>query len=131
MVINRPDPDEETYIGLMVSYLSNPFSPINTLPDFQFGAPTARYAISSLDPLRAVISYITGYRLLSIYYIWVPAVGAGIAAIISLRFFRLFKNDQWIVAMIFLTAIMLIWGDVHELMLISAWRASFKVKVFS
>ena len=69
VVLNRPDPDEEVYIGLMVSYLSDPFVPINTLPDFQFGVFTARYAISSFDPLRAVISYITGHRLLSVYFI--------------------------------------------------------------
>jgi len=96
----------------------------------QFGVFIARYAISSVDPLRAVISYITGHRLLSVYFIRASEIATGMAAIISVRGFRLFLKGEWILAMSFLTAIILTWGEVHRTYANFGLRASFKVKRF-
>ena len=114
LVLIRPDADDEVYLDLIVSYLSAPSAPIDSLFGFVPGTPHARYAIASLDPLRAVVAYLTGLPLLVIYYIATPPLIAALAAIISIRIFRLFLKNEWVVAMFCLTAILLIWGDAHR-----------------
>jgi hypothetical protein len=119
LFLHRPDSDDEQYLGMAFSLLANPDQPIQQLPGYSgFYASTAHelwfYAITAYEPLKAMVSYVTGLPLLDSYYLLVPALMSALAVIVTYRLLRELVPEGWIIGMFFFFVVMLAWGDVHR-----------------
>jgi hypothetical protein len=110
LFLHRPDADDELYLGMAVSPLANPDQPIQELPGYGSGFN----AITAYEPLKAMVSYITGLPLLDSYYLLVPALMSALTVIVTYRLLRELVPEGWIIGMLFFFVVMLAWGDVHR-----------------
>jgi len=122
LVLHRPDADDEVYLGLAVALLLHAHEPLGTVPGF---GPIAEYvsihgfdantqALSAYQPLKAMLSYVTGLPLLTSNYLVVPALMSAMVVVLSYRLLKEFLPDAWLPAMLFFFVVMLAWGDAHR-----------------
>jgi Family of unknown function (DUF6077) len=115
LFLHRPDADDEQYLGMAFSLLANADQPIQQLPGYGAGLyDNVFYAISAYEPLKAMVSYLTGLPLLDSYYLLVPAVMSALTVIVTYRLLRELVPEGWIIGMLFFFVVMLAWGDVHR-----------------
>jgi hypothetical protein len=110
LFLHRPDADDELYLGMAFSLLANADQPIQQLPGYGY----LFYAITAYEPLKAMVSYITGLPLLDSYYLLVPALMSALTVIVTYRLLRELVPEGWVIGMLFFFVAMLAWGDVHR-----------------
>ena len=111
LVLHRPDADDELYLGIAFSLLAKADQPIQQLPGFGW---SELYGITAYEPLKAMVSYLTGLPLLDSYYLLVPALVSALTVIVTYRLLRELIPEGWILGMLFFFVVMLAWGDVHR-----------------
>ena len=114
LVLHRPDADDEQYLGMAISLLANPDQPIQQLPGYTTAQQSWFYVITAYEPLKAMVSYVTGLPLLDSYYLLVPALMSALTVIVTYRLLRELLPEGWIIGMLFFFVVMLAWGDVHR-----------------
>ena len=115
LFLHRPDADDELYLGTTFSLLANADQPLQQLPDYGAGLyANAFYGISAYEPLKAMVSYLTGLPLLDSYYLLVPSLMSALTVIVTSRLLRELIPEGWLFAMLFFFVVMLAWGDVHR-----------------
>src|SRR5262249_27913436 len=74
LFLHRPDADDEQYLGMAFSLLAHADQPIQQLPGYGSGLYESAFStINAYEPLKAMMSYLTGLPLLDSYYLLVPA----------------------------------------------------------
>ncbi len=115
LVLHRPDADDELYLGMALSLLANADQPIQNLPGFGEGVYANNFSgINAYEPLKAMVSYLTGLPVLDSYYLLVPSLMAAMTVIITYRLLRKLVPEGWLFGMLFFFVVMLAWGDVHR-----------------
>ncbi len=107
LCLNRPDADDQWYLGLSVLFLDHLHLPLQLLPIKPYIFPIHEYSTS-------LLSLITKAPLLLIYYLCIPAFWAAIAVIFQYRILQYLVGDRWKVGLFVFFIIMLTWGDVHR-----------------
>jgi Family of unknown function (DUF6077) len=115
LFLHRPDADDELYLGMAFSLLANADQPMQQLPGYGSGFGADGFsAITAYEPLKAMVSYITGLPLLDSYYLLIPALMSALTVIVTYRLLRELVPEGWIIGMLFFFVVMLAWGDVHR-----------------
>jgi Family of unknown function (DUF6077) len=115
LFLHRADSDDELYLGMAFSLLANADQPVQQLPGYGTGFDANGFSlISAYEPLKAMVSYITGLPLLDSYYLLVPALMSAVTVIVTYRLLRELIPEGWILGMLFFFVVMLTWGDVHR-----------------
>ncbi len=115
LFLHRPDADDELYLGMAFSLLDNADQPIQNLPGYGAGIYANEFSgIGAYEPLKAMVSYLTGLPLLDSYYLLVPSLMSALTVIITYRLLREFVPEGWLFGMLFFFVVMLAWGDVHR-----------------
>ena len=115
LFLHRPDADDELYLGMSFSLLAHAHQPIQQLPGYGAGVHANDFSgISASEPLKAMVSYLTGLPLLDSYYLLVPSLMSALAVIVAYRILREFIPEGWLFGMLFFFVVMLAWGDVHR-----------------
>ncbi|MGH7896731.1 MAG: DUF6077 domain-containing protein [Candidatus Binatia bacterium] len=112
LCLNRPDADDQYYLGLSILALDHPELPIREIPagrGFRTG-----YALTSHELLKSAVTYLTHVPILHAYYLVVPAFLSIFVALIHWRLLRLLIGERWIIGFWFFLVVMLAWGDVHR-----------------
>lgn len=110
LFLHRPDADDEWFIGMAVSLLSQSDQPIQSLPRYS----DTTYGLPAYEPLKAIVSHITGLPLLYSYYLLIPALMSAVTVIVSYRLLRELVTDGWFFGLLFFFLVMLTWGDTHR-----------------
>jgi hypothetical protein len=115
LFLHRPDTDDQTYLGMAFSLLANADQPIQQLPGYAGFDPlhSTLYEITAYEPLKAMVSYITGLPLLDSYYLLVPALMSALTVVVTYRLLRELVPEGWIIGLLFFFVVMLAWGDTH------------------
>jgi hypothetical protein len=117
LFLYRPDTDDQQYLGMAFSLSANADLPIQQLPGyagFSLSGSPSFYEITAYEPLKAMVSHITGLPLLASYYLLVPAFMSALTVIVTCRLLRELVPAGWIIGMLFFFVVMLAWGDVHR-----------------
>jgi hypothetical protein len=122
LFLHRPDGDDEVYLGMAAALLMHADQPTGSVPGFGTipsygpipGFEANTQALSAYQPLKAMLSYLTGLPLLTSYYLIVPALMAAMTILVGYRLLRELVPDAWMPAMLFFLVIMLSWGDAHR-----------------
>jgi hypothetical protein len=115
LFLHRPDSDDELYLGMAFSLLANADHPIQHLPVYGSGFDDNGFSVvSAYEPLKAMVSYLSGLPLLDSYYLLVPALLSALTVIVTYRLLRELVPEGWILGMLFFFVVMLAWGDVHR-----------------
>jgi hypothetical protein len=122
LFLHRPDVDDEVYLGMAAALLMHADEPLSSVPGFGAipgygpipGFQANTQALAAYQPLRAMLSYLTGLPLLTSYYLVAPAFMAAMTIIVGYRLLRGLVPHAWIPAMLFFLVIMLSWGDAHR-----------------
>ncbi len=115
LFLHRPDADDEQYLGMALALLANPDQPIQQLPGYGGGIHDNDFSgISAYEPLKAMVSYLTGLPLLDSYYLAVPSLMSALTVVVTCRLLRKLTPDGWLFGMLFFFVVMLAWGDVHR-----------------
>lgn len=109
LLLDKPDADDEFYLGVSVLLLQNAHNALNALP-FNLGG----YSFSIHEHLKAALTYLTPLPILYSYYLVVPLFLASLATFIHARILKLFIPKGWVIGMFFFFIVMLAWGDVHR-----------------
>lgn len=112
LCLNRPDADDEHYLGLALTALDNAGRPFQSLDVWSF-YPVG-YALSCYDFLRAGFSWLTGVPLLVSYYFFWPAVIAAMTVAYQCRLLNLLGVRSLACSLLVFFIVMLAWGDVHR-----------------
>ncbi|PIE55727.1 MAG: hypothetical protein CSA34_08130 [Desulfobulbus propionicus] len=110
LCLNRPDADDEGYLGLAVLFLDHLYIPLDDMPT----GISKGYSLSYFEVFLATVSLVTGAPILVTYYFLVPSCLAAFAVLVHWRLLRLFVGNQWVVGMGIFLLVMLVWGDVHR-----------------
>jgi hypothetical protein len=115
LFLHSPDTDDQTYLGMAFSLLANADQPIQQLPGYAGFNPfhSTLYEITAYEPLKAMVSYITGLPLLDSYYLLVPALMSALTVVVTYRLLRELVPEGWIIGLLFFFVVMLAWGDTH------------------
>ncbi len=111
LCLNRPDPDDQHYIGISVLALDYLHTPLQLIPSEVF---KSGYAFSSFNLIASALSYSTGIPILYSYYFVIPAFFSIIVILIHWKILTLLTGKGWIVGLIFFLIVMLAWGDDHR-----------------
>ena len=115
LFLHRPDADDELYLGMAFSLLDNADQPIQHLPGYGAGIYDNDFSgIGAYEPLKAMVSYLTGLPLLDSYYLLVPSLMSALTVIVTYRLLRELVPEGWLFGMLFFFVVMLAWGDVHR-----------------
>ena len=115
LFLHRPDADDELYLGMALSLLANADQPIQHLPGYGGGLYANAFSvISAYEPLKAMVSYVTGLPLLASYYVLLPALMSAVTVVVTYRLLRKLVPEGWLIGMLFFFVTMLAWGDVHR-----------------
>ena len=115
LFLHRPDNDDEQYLGMALSLLANADKPIQSVPGYGAGISGQDFnSIGAYEPLKAVVSYLTGLPLLQSYYLLVPSLMSALTVIVTYRLLRELVPEGWLFGMLFFFIVMLAWGDVHR-----------------
>ena len=111
LCLNRPDQDDECYLGLAVTALDNPATRLDSRFTGAFCA--IGYVTTSFDFLRAASTWATGVPLLASYYLIWPGVIAALVVIFQFRLLRQTGVRNLTLALAVFLIVMLAWGDAH------------------
>lgn len=109
LFLNRPDADDDFYLGVSVLLLENLTSPLNSLP-YNLGG----YSFTIHEHVKAALSYLSGTPILYSYYIIIPLILTCFTIVITARVLKLLLKENWIAGLCFFFVIMLAWGDAHR-----------------
>lgn len=109
---NRPDTDDECYLGLAAIALDNPAVLLNSR--FSGNFCPAGYTLTSFDFLRGSWSWLTGLPLLASYYLLWPALIAAAVVVFQLRLYKQIGVVHLTLALAVFFVAMLTWGDTHR-----------------
>jgi hypothetical protein len=115
LFLHNPDSDDELYLGQAFSLLANADQPLQQVPGYRVGFYASLFSgISAYEPLKAMVSYLTGLPLLDSYYLLVPSLMSALTVIVTYRLLRELVPEGWLFGMLFFFVVMLAWGDVHR-----------------
>ena len=109
---NRPDADDECYLGLAAIALDNPAALLNS--SFSGDLCFIGYTLTSFDFLRASLSWFTGLPLLTSYYLLWPALIAAAVVVFQARLYKQIGVVHLTLALVVFFIVMLSWGDTHR-----------------
>ena len=109
---NRPDADDECYLGLAAIALDNPAVLLNS--PFSGNFCPAGYTLTSFDFLRGSLSWLTGLPLLTSYYLLWPALIAAAVVVFQVRLYKQIGIVHLTLALVVFFVVMLSWGDTHR-----------------
>lgn len=108
--LNRPDADDQQYLGTSILVLNYADIPIRSLLS-HYGIG---YAFPSDRLLKSALSYFTGLPILTSYYLVLPAFYSILVIVAYYKLLNLLIQKRWVVGIAFLFIIMFAWGDVHR-----------------
>lgn len=111
LCLNRPDTDDQHYIGISILALDYLHTPLQLIPSEVF---KSGYAFSSFNLIDSALSYATGIPILYSYYFVMPVFFAIVVILIHWKILTLLTGKGWIVGLIFFLIVMLAWGDIHR-----------------
>lgn len=107
LCLNRPDADDQRYLGMSILALDYAKTPIKMIHNFG-------YYFKSHEFMIAALTYYTGIPVLTSYYLVIPAFLSIFVILIHYKLLTLLVQDTWIIGIFFFFIVMLAWGDVHR-----------------
>lgn len=111
LLVHRPDGDDAYYVGMGLAVLETPEAPLQSV----FGSYwESHYGMTSYELLRATIAFWSPLPLLSVWYLWAPALLAPLIVLANYRLLRYWRPELALLASAVLLVVFLTWADVHR-----------------
>jgi len=111
LCLNRPDSDDQTYLGISILVLDYAEIPLRLIPSSVF---KSGYAFSSHELLKSALTYSTGIPILFSHYLIIPAFLSSFVILIHWKLLKLLIGKKWVIGIVFFFIVMLAWGDIHR-----------------
>ena len=113
LVAHRPDPDDSHFIGMIVSVLDRPDAPMFTYESIRGMVLLPLYRVYSLEPLNALMAYITGWEPITVAHLILPPLFGFLSVCAAAMFFRILLKDTWAWALLALVLVLMAARQTH------------------